>query len=227
MNSKAAYRMLIYTLIPLLTSCANRNYENSGAVWGTSYRIVYTADRELGDSIVSVMSDVENELSMFKTSSTVSRINHGEDIEVGTMFAEVFGLSQEISRMSGGAFDPTVGPLTELWGFGTKHTDSLALPSDSIIEVTLPLVGIRDCSIENNHVIKKHPQTTFDFSSIAKGYGVDAIAGMLERNGCNNYLVEIGGEVRTAGVNRNGKSWHIQIDAPDSGVSGQIGRAHV
>ena len=212
--------MLIYIIIPYLTSCAGKNYENSGAAWGTTYHIVYTAPRELGDSIVAVMAQVEDELSMFKPTSTVSRINRGEDIAVGEMFREVFTLSQEISRLSGGAFDPTVGPLTNLWGFGTKSPDSLSTPSDSLIAEVLQAVGIADCRLEGDRIVKKHPMTVFDFSSVAKGYGVDAVAAMLTRNGATDYLVEIGGETRTSGLNAKGRPWRIQIDAPTSGDAG-------
>lgn len=220
MKRLTVYRALIYILIPFFTSCAAENHENSGAAWGTSYHIVYSGSSELGDSIVEVMNRVEDELSMFKASSTVSRINRGEDVKPGQMFAEVFAISKNVSRLSRGAFDPTVGPLTNLWGFGTLDTDSLQEPSDSLICKTLPLVGIDSCFIVGGRVIKKHPQTTFDFSSVAKGYGVDAVAAMLARNGCDNYLVEIGGEIRASGLNSRGEAWRIQIDSPESGLTG-------
>lgn len=220
MTRLTTLRMLIYVIIPYLTSCADKNYENSGAAWGTTYHIVYTAPRDLGDSVVAVMARVEDELSMFKPTSTISRINRGEDIAAGTMLTEVFTLSQHISRLSGGAFDPTVGPLTNLWGFGTKSADSLSTPSDSLITEALQTVGIADCCLAGNRIVKKHPMTVFDFSSIAKGYGVDAVAAMLQRNGAADYLVEIGGETRTSGLNPKGKPWRIQVDAPTSGDTG-------
>lgn len=220
MKRQTIYRTLIYTLIPFLTSCTTKIHENSGAVWGTSYHIVYDGPRDLSDSIIIVMNQIEDELSMFKPTSTVSRINRGEDVRAGDMFAEVFTVSKEICRISGGAFDPTVGPLTNLWGFGTVSADSLPVPSDTLISQTLAMVGMSECSLSEGHVIKKHPGTMFDFSSVAKGYGVDAVAGMLTRNGCDNFMIEIGGEVRARGINSHGKPWRIQIDAPASGISG-------
>lgn len=220
MKNPIIYRALIYTLIPFLASCSTKNHENSGAAWGTSYHISYTGTTDLGDSIVIVMSRIEDELSMFKPTSTVSRINRGENVVASPMFAEVFAISKEINRLSGGAFDPTVGPLTNIWGFGTVSSDSLPEPSDSLIIGTLAMVGINECDLVDGHLIRKHPQTMFDFSSVAKGYGVDAVAEMLMRNGCDDFLVEIGGEVRAAGVNSHGEPWRIQIDAPGSGISG-------
>lgn len=207
---------LIYAIIITFASCSEKNYENSGAVWGTSYRIVYSATHDLGDSIIAVMKQVEDELSMFQPSSTVSRINRGEDVIVGKMFSEVFEHSKKISAASDGAFDPTVGPLTNLWGFGYKHITDNLTPSQAEIDSALMTVGIADCRIVDRKIQKKHPATVFDFSSVAKGYGVDAVAEMLRRNGSRNFLVEIGGEIIAAGTNPKGQTWRIQIDAPVS-----------
>ena len=213
---------LIYALLLTFASCNSKNYNNSGAVWGTTYNITYTAPHDLSDSIIAVMRQVEDELSMFAPSSTVSRVNRGDNPEVGQMFIDVFNLSQHISQLSGGAFDPTVGPLTNLWGFGYKSTDDTIQPTQSQIDSVLVAVGIADCRIENNKVIKKHPSTVFDFSSVAKGYGVDAVAAMLSRNGSTDYLVEIGGEIVAQGRNRHGQDWRVQIDAPITGCDSHI-----
>lgn len=207
---------LIYALLLTFASCGNKIHQNSGSVWGTTYHITYSAPVDLGDSIISVMSDIEQELSMFLPSSTVSRVNRNEDITVGRDFADVFLLSQKINTISRGAFDPTVGPLTDIWGFGTKNGDNTTIPDQQQIDSILSSVGISGCRLEGAEVIKKSPDTRFDFSSVAKGYGVDAIAGMLSRNGCNDYLVEIGGEIVARGLNPDGKIWKVQIDAPVS-----------
>ena len=213
---------LIYALLLTFASCGTKNYNNSGAVWATTYNISYTGTRDLSDSIIAIMRQVEDELSMFAPNSTVSRINRGENPDVGVMFTEVFNLSQQINRLSHGAFDPTVGPLTNLWGFGYKKISDSIQPAQAQIDSVLIAVGIADCRIDNSKVIKKHPNTIFDFSSIAKGYGVDAIAAMLARNGCSDYLVEIGGEIAAKGHNRYGNQWQVQIDAPVSGIDGHV-----
>lgn len=205
---------LIYGLVLSFTSCRKNYYENSGVVWATSYHIIYDADRDLGDSIVAVMKQVEDQLSMFAPNSTISKINRGDSCETGRMFVDVFNLSKQISALSGGAFDPTVGPLTNLWGFGTKKITPDYEPTQAEIDSVIQSVGIAECHIKGTKVIKKHPDTKFDFSSIAKGYGVDAISAMLTRNGSRNHLVEIGGEVLTRGLSPSGRTWLVQIDAP-------------
>lgn len=207
---------LIYAIILTFASCSNKNHINSGAVWGTTYRIVYTAPDDLGDSIVAVMKDIDDQLSMFSPSSVVSRINRNEDAEIGESFRNVFELSQKISALSDGAFDPTVGPLTELWGFGTVKTDSIVSPDEETLMAALSTVGIDRCRIEGSKIIKPSPDTRFDFSSVAKGYGVDAVADMLKRNGVRDFLVEIGGEIVTSGLNPRQQIWRVQIDAPIS-----------
>lgn len=217
MNRKNLTFPLIYALLAILTSCGEKNFENSGAVWATTYHITYSSTHDLGDSIIAVMRQVENELSMFADSSTVSRLNRGEDPDVGPMFRDVFTLSKKINALSSGAFDPTVGPLTDLWGFGRRKLPDKAVPTQAEIDSALRHVGIVDCRLVGNKIEKKHPSTVFDFSSVAKGYGVDAVAAMLARNGVTDYMVEIGGEISARGVNPRGMTWRIQIDAPVEG----------
>lgn len=207
---------LIYILLLTFASCGNKNYHNSGAVWGTTYHISYSAPQDLSDSVIAVMNDIDRQFSMFLDSSVVSRINRNEDVAVNGDFIKVFELSKRLSELSGGAFDPTVGPLTDLWGFGIADFDSV--PSEAAIDSVLTSVGISDCRVVGNKVIKKNPSTRFDFSSIAKGYGVDAVGAMLARNGCTDFLVEIGGEILTRGLNPRGLPWRVQIDAPQSGI---------
>ena len=207
---------LIYAIILTLASCSDKNQINSGAIWGTTYHITYSSPDNLGDSILTVMNDIELQLSMFASSSLVSRINRNEDVSVGDSFRRVFEISQKISALSDGAFDPTVGPLTDLWGFGNVRSDSVIMPENAAIDAALSTIGINRCTINNGKVIKPSPDTRFDFSSVAKGYGVDEIARMLSRNGVKDYLVEIGGEIIASGHNPKRQTWRVQIDAPVS-----------
>lgn len=208
---------LIYCLTLAFASCREKNYVNSGTTWGTTYNISYTAPRDLGDSIIAVMAQIDSELSMFNPSSTVSQINNNTKLEASPMFVDVFNLSVQISRLSGGMFDPTVGPLTDLWGFGRRQQPDSLIPTTAEIDNALDAVGIADCRIDNRRVLKKSPATIFDFSSVAKGYGVDQVAEMLRRNGASSYLVEIGGEISASAARPDGRLWHIQIDAPIMG----------
>ncbi len=196
----------------LLFSCTENYRECHGVAWGTAYNIVYKSDCDLGDSVIAVLHGVDMSLSPFNDSSLVSRVNRGETFLADEMFSEVFAISKNVNLLSRGAFDPTVAPLVNLWGFGYKP--SVAAPTQSMIDSVLPTVGIDKSHLDNGVIVKKHEKTEFDFSAIAKGYGVDAMAKMLRRNGCNDFMVEIGGEVVVAGCNRRGGKWRIMVDAP-------------
>lgn len=206
----------------LLASCARESWrEAAGAAWGTQYRITYEADQDLADSVTASMRRIELTLSPFDKESNISRINAGQTDETSPEFAEIFMRSKRVNVLSGGAFDPTVAPLIDLWGFG-KAAPVNATPDSATVREMLGRVGIAECHIDTlGHVVRKHPKTQFDFSAIAKGYGVDAVAAMLERNGSANYMVEIGGEIRVSGHNPRGEKWHLQIDDPvRSGIVG-------
>lgn len=216
-------RLYIYILLSVAAwSCGgDADYRRAaGAVWGTTYHITYRSDRALDDSILAEMRRVELSLSMFDSLSVVSRVNRAavtDPIPVDSMFAEVFALSQRVNSLSGGAFDPTVGPLVDLWGFGPHVVDGGEAPSSEAVEAALATVGIGRCRLEGLAVVKAHPDTRFDFSAVAKGYGVDRVAAALRRCGVSDYMVEIGGEVCVAGVNPRGGEWHIALEAPEIG----------
>lgn len=221
MRRLIAYCVIFLTLFSALTSCSDSFHKNSGAVWGTVYNITYKSDRDLGDSILATMRRVELSTSMYDSLSTVSAVNRGQTTRVDPMFAEVFRCSQRVQQLSGGAFDPTVMPLVELWGFGrNKHSNT---PDSAAIAQVLTRVGIDRCRLEGLELIMPQGvQMHFDFSAIAKGYGVDCVADMLQRNGVSDYLVEIGGEIRCAGSNPHGQAWNVQIDAPVVETDGRI-----
>lgn len=200
-----------------LSSCNNTpgEYHCNGSVWHTLYHITYIAPTDLNDSIVAQMNRIDESVSAFNPSSTISRINRGDTTNTDALVNRIFEESLHINKLSHGAFDPTVGGLVNLWGFGVDGMR--ATPSDSAIARQLENTGIGKCSIENGELIKPTRSTYFNFSAIAKGLGVDLVAEMFERNGCHNYMIEIGGEVRTAGMNPQSEPWLIQIDAPVAG----------
>lgn len=130
------------------------------------------------------------------------------------LIAEVFKESQRINLLSDGAFDPTVGPLVDLWGFGHDR-DSIRNVSQDNIDSLMSRIGLQECHInEYGFLIKKHPETEFNFSAIAKGYACDKISEMFRRNHIENYLIEIGGEIVMRGHNPKHDIWRIAIDAP-------------
>lgn len=180
-------------------------------VWHTSYHITYESDKDLSDSIIATIHSVDHSLNAFDPSSIVSYVNENDTAEVDRHFATVYEMSRRINRLSSGAFDPTLGPLIDAWGFGKGHeatSDTLRL--DSILAFT----GIDKTKLSNLLLIKDDKRISFNFSAIAKGYGCDMIAEMFERNGVKNYLVEIGGEIRCSGISPSGRKWRVSIDRP-------------
>lgn len=214
---------LITSMLSLIVGCNSpKSYRLcQGSTWGTTFHISYESDKQLDDSIISIMKLVDMSLSPFCDSSTVSLINRNQSVQTDSLFRQVFYTSQEICKKSDGAFDPTLSPIINMWGFGYRAPSHA--PTKEMIDSALQFVGIDHCLISPDcHIIKKHANTEFNFSAIAKGYGCDLIANMLLRNNCHNYLIEIGGEIVVAGVNRQGKAWNIMIDAPvknDTAVS--------
>lgn len=205
--------LLISVLFLNSASCKRTFIKNEGSTWGTNYHIVYQSDRDLHDSVIAVMRSVDASLSKFNPDSEISRINSGITDSVGKMMADVFAVASHVAGLSDGVYDPTVGPVCELWGFGIA--DFTSVPTDSAIAAALGTVGILDCHITGNKIVKKNPATEFDFSSVAKGYGIDCIADMLERNGVENYMIEIGGEISACGLSPRECPWRIQVDAPE------------
>lgn len=179
----------------LLVSCAQKEYrQNTNFVFGTIYNITYQSDRDLQQEIEAELMKVDGEFSMFNPQSTVARINSGDStVERSEMFNEIYQLAQTVSKETDGAFDITVAPLVNAWGFGFKHEQ---LPTPEQVDSLLQL------------------RNQMDFSAIAKGYGCDVVARLLESHGIHNYMVEIGGEVVVSGKNAKGDDWHIGITKP-------------
>ncbi len=193
-----------------------------GSIWATTYHITYKSPAALDDSIFAIFSKVDSTLSPFAHNSVISRINRNETSIADTLVRHIFLQSRKFNRISHGAFDPTVAPLVNLWGFGYTEADSIILSSK--IDSVLRFVGIDRCRIHGDSLIKPMPQTQFNFSAITKGYACDLIGQMLRRNRCADYMVEIGGEIVLAGHNRHNSPWHIMVEAPidnDSAINRQ------
>lgn len=184
---------------------------NEGAVFGTFYHITYESDKDLQKGIDSTLAEVDRSLSPFNKQSIITAVNNGDDVELNTMFTDVFMLAQKISKETEGAFDITVAPLVNLWGFGFKNINNV---NDATVDSLRQFVGMNKVSLTDGRVVKEHPETMLDCSAIAKGYGVDAAGLYLESMGVKNYMVEIGGEVRLRGNNPRGDLWAIGINKP-------------
>lgn len=184
---------------------------NEGMVFGTIYKITYQSHEDLHQEIKSALQEVDNALSPYNPNSIITRINHNEDTTLNTLFTDVFDMAQKVSAETEGAFDITVAPLVNAWGFGFKNSINIdSLTIDSLHQ----FVGYKKVKIENDKVIKEDERLMLDCSSIAKGYGVDRVAQTLNKKGIENYMVDIGGEVFVKGKNPKMKHWRIGINKP-------------
>ncbi|MEG0560354.1 MAG: FAD:protein FMN transferase [Muribaculaceae bacterium] len=184
---------------------------NSGVVWTTEYNIKYMCDRDLGDSIIKVFNALDVSISPFNSNSIISKINDNKLNKVDEYFIRLYKASKAINKESEGAFDPTVSPLVNAWGFGYKSGN---MPDSSAVDSMRKFVGINKTSLKGDIITKEDSRTSFNFSAIAKGMASDEVGRMLERNGVKNYMVEIGGEIALRGINDRGSKWHISVDMP-------------
>lgn len=184
---------------------------DEGQVFGTFYHITYQNDSSLNNDILAELDKVDNALSMFNDKSIISRVNRGENVETNDMFNAVFNLAEQIADNTNGSFDITVAPLVNTWGFGFKTGNP---PSKMTIDSLRSIVGYKKVSLHNNRITKTDPRVMLDCSAIAKGYGCDVVARLLQRHGIENYMVEIGGEVVTHGISEKRLPWKIGVTKP-------------
>ena len=194
----------------------------SGSVFGTEYHITYQNGGDIHNELKEVMADVDNSLSPFNKESVITAINNGNNVEADSMFTEVFDMAKNVAEETQGAFDITVAPLVNAWGFGFKNKIDV---NKEKIDSIRKYVGFEKVHMENGKVIKEDKNIMLDCSAIAKGYGVDAVGRYLEKKKIRNYMVEIGGEIRVKGCNPEGRLWKVGISKPidDSlNVNGEI-----
>ena len=223
---KNRFNYLIFLLISLAVSSCKTNQKAfviEGFTQGTYYRVTYFAQ----DSVVK-KADVEQFLhdflltaSLWEPNSIVSKINDNQPVELNADFIKIFNIAQNISQISDGAFDITVGDLVNLWGFGNKNNEQ---PSDAAIDSLKKFVGYQNIELKDNQIHKKYPETTLNLNAIAKGYSVDLLSELLKSKGLTSYLVDIGGEIRASGKKPDGKLWSIGIEEPseDSNLGREV-----
>ncbi len=207
-------RILTLLILVGCFSCENKpiNTKLSGAVFGTSYHITYNSEINFEKEFDSLFYTINKSMSTYQENSDISKLNRNEDILVDEHFIKVFKASQDIYNETEGVFDPTIGAVVNAWDFGPEgkiiNLDSLKIDS------LMLSVGLNKVKLVGHKIIK--PQGTFiDFNAIAKGYGVDVIGEFLESKHIDNYLVEIGGEIRTRGINVEKKSdWKVGVEMP-------------
>ncbi len=203
---------LIVGTIYIVRQQHNTPYQHDeGQVFGTFYHITYQNDSSINADIVAELAKVDAALSMFNKESVISRINRGENVETNEMFDNVFTLAERVSDNTDGAFDITVAPLVNAWGFGFKTGNP---PTKTAIDSLRSIVGYKKVKLQNHRVTKSDPRVMLDCSAIAKGYGCDVVAQLLRRRGIDNYMVEIGGEVVTHGISEKRLPWKIGVTKP-------------
>ena len=199
-------------------------YHNQGKIFGTYYNIRYESTEDHHDSIKAALKAVDQSLSMFNPNSVISKINRNDSVVLDSLFITMFNEAQCISQLSNGAFDITVAPLVNAWGFG-KNTAlgdeaKRLLGKKTHIDSIKTFVGYDKVHLTNHHLEKDEERITLDASAIAKGYACDIVANTLRQMGCENLLVDIGGEVVLQGVNDKGKAWKVGISKPKNNGEG-------
>lgn len=218
MRNKSIYIIPIIVIALVVIALTNGKKESnvfqrdSGFVFGTSYNVIYNSDDNLKDVIEEVLNKVDMSLSPFNEESVITAVNNNKETTLDSMFVEVFSLAREIHKETDGAFDITVAPLVNAWGFGFK---SGKMPNETELDSIRSLVGFDKVALHNGKIIKENPKTMLDCSAIAKGYGVDQVAKALTERGIKNFMVEIGGEIVAKGHNTSGKFWNIGVTKPN------------
>lgn len=193
---------------------------------GTTYSVKYVADNQLSMSsqnmqkqVDTLLIDINQLMSTYITDSELSLLNKTRANVPYLLSDETSSVLREairLNKLSGGVLDVTVGPLVNIWGFG-PYAKPEKIPSDEELAQLSNYVGIDKFIFQDNEIIKLHDKVYIDLSTVAKGYAVDQIAELLASNGLTNYLVEIGGEMRVAGVKPNEENWYIAIEKPITG----------
>ena len=184
---------------------------NQGLVFGTIYKITYQSKDNLQNEIEAALKQVDFSLSPFNKQSVITNINNNTDMTADSLFIDVYKMAEEISKETHGAFDITVAPLVNAWGFGF---DSSTKIDSATIDSLRQFVGYEKVSLKDGKIVKADPRIKLDCSSIAKGYGVDCVARLFDKKGIENYMIDIGGELVMKGKNPKMDTWRIGINKP-------------
>lgn len=217
MNKKSLFT-LFFVAVAVFFLCydfpKDKEYQHrDGLVFGTVYSITYSNsdNQDLSQQITNALDAVNNSLSMFNKESVISKINNNQPVVLDSLFLTVWKKGQYVSRCTDGAFDMTVAPLVDLWGFGLKNREKVeSVAVDSVRQY----VGYDLAVLKDGVISKSYPEMRIDAGAIAKGYACDVVADTLEAYGCTDFCVEIGGELVVKGVNPKGANWHIAINKP-------------
>ncbi len=205
--------LLIIGTVVIIRQQRSMPYQhNEGFIFGTVYHITYQYDEDIQNEIEAELKKVDQSLSPFNETSIISKVNRNESVTVNGMFREVYSLAQKISEDTDGAFDITVAPLVNEWGFGFKKG---VAPTRHVIDSLRTFVGYQKVSLtEGGRIVKKDTRLMLDCSAIAKGYGCDVVARLLRSKDIKNFMIEVGGEIVTCGNSEKRVPWRIGVNKP-------------
>ena len=213
--------LLIVGTVLILRHERNVPYQKSAdKVFGTFYHVTYQCDSDLTYSINAELAKVDASLSPFNKNSIITAVNQNKEVEINDMFQDVFYLAMQISKETDGAFDITVAPLVNAWGFGFKNGIE---PTSEQVDSLKQIIGYQKVLLSGGKVTKTDDRVMLDCSAIAKGYGTDVVARLLRSKGITNFMVEIGGEIVTSGVNAENQPWRVGITKPVEDPMGTTG----
>lgn len=207
--------LLSVVLLAAFASCNDspKKFVVDGLAQGSYYEITYfdSRERDFKPQFDSIFALIDASVSLWVDSSVISKVNRNEDVVLDKVFVDNFNIAQEYAALSNGAFDPTVAPLVSMWGFSYK--DDIELTDDNIDSVR-QLVDYRKVRIADGKLVKDDVRIKLDFNAIAQGYTADVIADFLCRQGIDDYLVNVGGEIMAHGAKPDGSTWVVGIEKP-------------
>lgn len=209
----------VLTILFLMTACTQNEvkYTNIvGQTFGTSFSIKYKDEKGINyqKEIKQLFDDLNHSMSTYHDDSLISDLNKSIAIDsIDDYFKSVVDLSKTVHKQTDGYFDPTVGQLVDIWGFGkNNHKEK---PSKKVLDSVMDYIGFDKIYFKEKGLVKTHKNVKLNFNAVAKGYGVDVVANFFDIKGIKNYMVEIGGEVRVKGVNKKQKLWTVGIEEPN------------
>ena len=203
--------LIVGTVIIIRQQQSLPYYKCSDFIFGTTYNITYQCDSDLALGIRAELVKVDMSLSPFNKNSIITAVNQNREVQLDKRFLDVFQKAMAISKETDGAFDITVAPLVNAWGFGFMNSSQ---PTSEQVDSLCRIVGYEKVSLVDGKIVKQDPRIMLDCSAVAKGYGADVVAAFLRSRGVKNFMVEIGGEIVTSGVNDKRLPWKIGVTKP-------------
>jgi len=215
----------IFLISALILSCTDSTSDkkivsNFGNTQGTTYSIKYMSPNGVNyqNDIDSIFKAVDLSLSTYMNESIISKINRNVSMQTDSLFMRVFENAMLIADKTDGSFDPTIAPVVNFWGFGFEEISN---KNENKLAYLMQSVGYKKISFKDGYIIKENPNTQIDFNAIAQGFTVDLVGEHLQKIGIENYMIEIGGELKCYGLNADEKPWRIGIDKPSEEIQNE------